>query len=169
MKKTYLECGRVIHAHGVRGILKVEPWCDTPRVLASQRRVFLAEKDGGYREVRVLTASVNVDTVLMSLEGIDSRDAAIAMRGAVLYLHRDDIPVKPGEMLLADMIGLAVVDAVTGRVYGEIVDITDAPRGRLYTVRTPNGDVLYPTADELIKGIDAERGLLVTPIPGFFD
>lgn len=169
MKKIYLECGKVCAAHGVRGVLKVEPWCDSPKVLAMQKRIFLATGDGAYKEARVLTASVSAGFVLMSIEGVDGRDAAIAMKGTVLYLHRDDIPVRKGEMLLSDMIGLDVVDAVTGQVYGVITDITEVPRGLLYTVRTEKGEVLYPSAPALVAGVDSERGLLVTPISGFFD
>lgn len=169
MKKTYLECGKVCAAHGVRGVLKVEPWCDTPKVLADRKRIFLADGDGGFKEARVLTASVSSGFVLMSIEGVEGRDAAIAMKGTVLYLHRDDIPLAKGQMLLADMIGLPVTDAVTGVVYGEIIDVAEVPRGLLYTVKTPKGEVLYPSAPELVAGVDSERGLLVTPISGFFD
>ncbi len=169
MKKIYLECGKVCAAHGVRGVLKVEPWCDSPRVLVMQKRIFLATGDGKFKEVRILTASVSAGFVLMSLEGVDGRDAAIAMKGTVLYLHRDDIPVAKGEMLLSDMIGLDVIDASTGERYGVISDITEVPRGLLYTVQTEKGEVLYPSADALVAGIDSERGLLVTPISGFFD
>ena len=165
----YFECGKVCGAHGVRGVLKIEPWCDTPRVLATQKRIFLADGDGRFKEARVLTASVSGGNVLMSLEGIDGRDAAIAMKGTVLYLHRYDIPVEDGEMLLADMIGLDVVDANTGVKYGIITDIAEVPRGLLYTVKTEKGDVYYPSAEPLVAGVDPERGLLVTPIPGFFD
>lgn len=169
MKKNYLECGKVCAAHGVRGVLKVEPWCDSPRVLAQQKRIFLADGDGSYKEARVLTASVSSGYVLMSIEGVDGRDAAIAMKGTVLYLHRDDIPLVEGQMLLADMIGLPVVDANTGVTYGVIAEVTEVPRGLLYTITTPKGEVLYPSASELVAGVDAERGLLVTPISGFFD
>lgn len=169
MKKIYLECGKVCAAHGVRGVLKVEPWCDSPRVLVMQKRIFLATGDGKFKEVRILTASVSAGFVLMSLEGVDGRDAAIAMKGTILYLHRDDIPVAKGEMLLSDMIGLDVIDASTGERYGVISDITEVPRGLLYTVQTEKGEVLYPSADALVAGIDSERGLLVTPISGFFD
>ena len=66
MKKEFLECGRVLGPHGVRGAIKVEPWCDSPRVLQGQKRIFLAEKDGSYTERKVLTASVAGATVLMS-------------------------------------------------------------------------------------------------------
>ena len=169
MKKIYLECGKVCAAHGVRGVLKIEPWCDTPKVLAMQKRIFLATGDGEYKEAKVLSASVSAGFVLMSIEGIEGRDAAIAMRGTVLYLHRDDIPVPKGEMLLSDMIGLDVIDASTGVKYGVITDITEVPRGLMYTVKTEKGEVLYPSAPALVAAVDAERGLLVTPISGFFD
>lgn len=168
MKKTYLECGKVTGAHGVRGVLKVESWCDTPKVIARAKHVFLAE-EGGYREYKILTASVSGAGLLLSLEGIDTRDMAIAMKNTVLYLHRDDIPVKNGAMLLADMIGLPVIDFNTGKVYGEIVDVTEVPRGLLYEIKTPGGVVYFPSVDEFIKEIDPERGMIVTPIAGFFD
>ena len=141
MKKMYLEGGKVLGPHGVRGVLKIEVWCDSPKVLAKQKRVFLADKDGGYEEKKVVTASAAGDLVLMSLEGIEDRDVAIAMKGTVVYLHRDDIPIAKGQMLLADMIGLSVIDADTGVEYGKIKDVTDVPRGLLYTIDTPNGDV----------------------------
>ncbi len=149
--------------------MRVEPWCDTPKVLAGQKRVFLASREGVMQERKVLTASVNGPVVLMSLEGVDTREAAVAMKNTVLYLHRSDIPVKPGQMLLADMIGLAVIDADTGRVYGEISAVEDVPRGLLYTIRTEGGDVYFPSVPEFIKEIDPERGMLIRPIAGFFD
>lgn len=169
MKKEYLECGRVCNAHGVRGILKVEPWCDSPKVLASRKRVFLAEKDGSYREIKVLSSSVGGALVLLSLEGIQTREDAIAMKNTILYLHRDDIPLRKGEMLIADMIGLSVIDANSGRVYGEITSVTDAPRGKLYFIKTPSGEVIYPSGDQFIKEIIPEVGMYITPIAGFFD
>lgn len=169
MKKEYLECGMVRSPHGVRGILNVECWCDSPRVLAKQKRVFILGRDGTYKEIKVLTASPAPDRVLMGLEGIDSREAAQAYKNTVLYLHRDDIPVPSGAMLIADMIGLPVVDFDTGRVYGEISDVRDGVRYKLYTVKTDSGEVILPGVDEFIKEITEERGLLVRPIPGFFD
>ena len=88
MKKEYLECGKILGAHGVRGVMKLESWCDSPKILAAQKRVFLAEKDGSYKEVRVKTASVSASIVLMALEGFDEREAAQAMKNTVLYLDR---------------------------------------------------------------------------------
>ena len=169
MKKEYLECGIVRSPHGVRGILNVECWCDSPRVLAKQKRVYILGRDGSYKEIKVISASPAPDKVLMGLEGIDSREAAQGYKNTVLYLHREDIPVPKGAMLIADMIGLPVVDFDTGRVYGEISDVRDGVRYKLYTVKTDTGEVILPGVDEFIKEITEERGLVVQPIPGFFD
>lgn len=168
MKKEYLEGGRVCTAHGVRGAVKVEAWCDSPKVLASQKRVFFVDGSGAYREVAVLSASVSNRFVLMQLDGIDTREAAQAEKGRVLYLNRNDIPVAKGAVLIADMIGLPVIDVDSGRVYGTLSEVNDGVQGKLYTVATDSGDVILPGIPEFIKEIDTERGVFVRTIPGFF-
>lgn len=169
MKKQYLECGRIVGAHGVKGLMKVESWCDSPKILAAQKRVFLAEKDG-FKEVSVVSAAVSGQVVLMGLDGYLNRETVQGMKNTVLYLSREDIPLKKGAVLLADIIGLPVKDLETGSVLGKVKDITDAPRSRIYVVETPNGkEVLLPDVKEFIKEINTEEGVFVTLIPGFFD
>lgn len=170
MKNEYLECGKICSPHGIRGILNVESWCDSPRVLAKQKRVFILGRDGEYKEMKVISASPAQGKVLMGLEGIDSREAAQGYKNVVLYLHRGDIPVPKGAMLIADMIGLPVVDFDTGRHYGEVKDVTDGVRYKLFTVVANDGkEVILPGVDEFIKEISAEGGVRVSLIPGFFD
>lgn len=168
MKKEYLECGKVCSAHGVRGALKIEHWCDSPRVLANQKRVFFAEADGSYKEIAVASASVSGNFVLMSLDKITTREDAQAEKNRVIYLHRSDIPLKRGAVLIADMIGLPVINVDTGHVYGTLSEVNDGVQYKLYTVKTESGDVILPGINEFVKEIDTERGVFIRPIPGFF-
>ena len=168
MKKEFLECGKILTAHGVRGAVKVEHFCDSAAVLAKAKRVFLCEK-GTYTERRVISGSVMGAQVLLTLDGIDSREAAIALRGVMLYFHREDIPVPKGAVLIADMIGLPVIHAETGETLGEISDVSDVAGRRIYTVKTAGEDVLLPDVIDFIKEISEEGGMKVLPIPGFFD
>ena len=87
MKKEFLECGKICSAHGVRGAVKVEPWCDSPKVLASQKRVFICE-GSSYRELAVKSASVSTKFVLMTLSGIETRECAQGYKNTVLYLTK---------------------------------------------------------------------------------
>ncbi len=168
MRKEYFEGGKICTSHGVQGALKVEHFCDSASVLASQKRVFFKLRDGSYEERRVKSSSVSGKFVLLMLEGIDSREAAIAERGRIIYLHRSDIPIKSGAMLLSDMIGLPVIHAQTGERLGELSDISDVAGRCIYTVRCESGEVLIPAVDEFIKEI-SEAGVKILPIPGFFD
>ena len=194
MKAEYLEAGRICTAHGVRGALKVEHFCDSPSVLAKQKRIYFAERGylrpcgaigardiaspSGSRngapietfvEYKVLSASVSGQFVIMTVEGIESREDAIALRGRAIYLAREDIPVAKGAMLIADMIGLPVYHAESGERLGEISEVSDVAGRRIYTVKHKGGEVLLPDVPEFIKEISEENGMRVLPISGFFD
>jgi len=168
MRAEYLEAGRICTAHGVKGALKIEHYCDSAAVLAKQRKIYFYER-GQYVECRVVSASASGQFVIMTVEGIESREAAIAKRGAIIYLAREDIPVSRGAMLIADMIGLPVYHAESGERLGELADISDVAGRRIYTVKHGGREVLLPDVPEFIKEISEERGMLVLPIPGFFD
>ncbi len=169
MKKTYLEGGKICTSHGVKGLMKVEHLCDSPKVLTSAKKIYLKERDGFFVERKVKSASVAGQFVLMGIEGIDSREEAIAYRGRLVYLHREDIPVAKGAMLIADMIGMPVFHARSGESLGELSDISDVAGRRIYTVKYQGREVLIPDVPEFIKEISEERGMAVLPIPGLFD
>ena len=169
MKKTYLEGGRICTSHGVKGLLKVEHLCDSPKVLTSAKKVYLKERDGSFTEKAVKSASVAGQFVLMGIDGIDSREEAIAYRGRLIYLHRDDIPVSKGAMLIADMIGLPVYHAESGESLGELCEVSDVAGRRIYTVKHQGREVLIPDVPEFIKEINENTGMAVLPIPGLFD
>ena len=169
MKKQYLEGGKICTAHGVKGILKVEHLCDSPKVLAKVKRVYFAERSGSYSERGVVSASVSGQFVLLGVEGISTREEAIALRGKIIYLNREDVPKSEGAMFIADMIGLPVYHFESGRSLGEISDVSDVAGRRIYAIKYEGREVLLPDVPDFIKEIDEERGMGVTPIPGFFD
>lgn len=169
MKKTYLEGGKICTSHGVKGLVKAEHLCDSPKVLCNVKKIYFQQRDGSYTERKVISASVMGQFVLMGIEGIDSREEAIAYRGRIFYLHRDDVPLAAGAMFIADMIGLPVVHAESGEALGEICQVSDVAGRRIYVVKYKGNNVMIPDVPEFIKEINEERGMSVMPIPGLFD
>ena len=102
--RKYIEIGKIVNTHGVHGSVKVDPWCDTPQVLAQMKKVYLSPlaKGEAYRELTVLKGSVQKYHVLLTLEGIDTFDAAEAMKNTLLFADRDDIPIAEGAFLIDD-------------------------------------------------------------------
>ena len=169
MKKEFLECGKIVCQHGVRGAVKVESWCDTPRALSELPVLYLADKSGGFSPLTPGNASVYKGFVLFSFKEISSADEAIALRGRTVYARRRDLSLPPGRVFLQDLVGLPVKDARTGVLYGTLREIRESPAAPLLAVETPRGEVLLPDVPAFVERKDADAGIFVTPIPGFFD
>lgn len=169
--RQFIEIGKIINTHGVRGAVKVEPWCDSPSVLSSMKRVFFAPdvKGEAFKRYNVKSGSVQKDKVLLTLESIDDVDAAIQLKNTVIYAAREDIPVKEGSFLIADLIGLSVIDAESGRIYGTLTDVLQGGSGDIYDIKTEKGNALMPAVKEFVKEIRLDHGIFVTPIKGIFD
>jgi len=74
LKKQFLEAGRIVNTHGVRGEVKIEPWADEAAFLTRFKRFYL---DGSPVAVRL--CRVHKNTVIASLEGVDDLSAAMAL------------------------------------------------------------------------------------------
>lgn len=169
----YIECGKIINTHGCHGDVKVEPWTDTPRDLIDLGRVFMGEGEDK-REVKILRGSVMQGRFLMlSLAGVESMEAADALRNTILYAAREDFDLDEGQYFLSDAIGLPVLDAREGRegnLLGVVEDILPNAASDIYTVKTPDGtEVLVPAVPVFIKDVIPGECVRMTPIDGMFE
>ena len=124
MPKKFLEAGKIVGTHGVRGDLKVQSWCDSPEVLCDFDTLYLDEKT----PVTVEKAQVHKNVVLMHIKGIDTAEAAEAMRNKVLHLDREDVELPEDLVFIQDIlvaperqrhgIGTALLRAVLERFNG---------------------------------------------------
>jgi len=145
--------GRVAGSYGVRGWIKVVPGGGVLDALAGVGKWWLGEQAYVVSEARVHSA-----TVVAKLDGIETREQALALKGATVSVEREALPeAEEGRYYLADLVGLEVVNE-----QGE----------RLGTVRqwTTNGaqDVmevdgrLIPWVAAIVKEVDlAARRIVV--------
>lgn len=164
-RNSYLECGIIINTHGVSGDVKLESLCDSPNVLASFKKVYFLRGEK-YHEVKVLKASVFKNFVIARLEGVDDMDKAIALKNTTVYAAREDFKLPNGSHFIADLIGLDVIDNVSGKVYGKITDVQNKGASDIYVVKTADGERMMPAVSEFVKKIDIDRGVYVEVIPG---
>ncbi len=169
--KQYLEAGKIVNTQGLRGELRVESWCDSPAFLCGFRRLYWQPQG---EPVRVLSARVHKSLALLRLEGVETVEQADRLRGRVLYFNRQDANLPQGRHFVQDLLGLEVVDADTGRSYGELTDLFKTGANDVYQVtdRRESGakDYLVPVIDEVVIRIAPEEGkVYIRPIKGIFD
>lgn len=167
MKKRFLECGKIVAAHGLRGEVKVQPWCDGPEALLPIGTFYL---DKGAVPKKAERCRVQKNMVLLKLEGVDTPEAAQALRGRVLWLDREEDTLAEGQYYIQDLIGLSVEDADTGEVYGILRDVTETGANDVYHVAFPDGRVqLIPAIPQVVERIDIDGGkMLIRPLEGLF-
>lgn len=158
-------CARVSNTHGFRGTVKVIPLCDYPEVI--EEIGYLITSDG--RERRILSLSYHKDVLLVTLEGIDSMEAAEKFKMTDLYARREDIPMDEGAFFIEDLIGLEVFDADSGKKYGVVKAVDNFGASDIYTVKTPTGEFMIPVVKEYVPVIDLEKGIFIRPIEGMTD
>jgi len=169
-KQKYLECGKAVSTHGVRGTLRLESWCDTPDTLARLRTLYRKDAAGEFVPMRVRAASVQKSMVLVSFEALTSLEEAIPYKGTVFFADRNDIRTKKGDVFVADLLGLSVTDAETGEKYGTLSEVI-SPGGRdVYVVDdVRGGQFMIPAVSEFVKEIVTEgerEGIYVSLIEG---
>lgn len=167
MKKQFLEAGRIVGTHGVRGELRVEPWCDSAEFLHRVKRLYF---DGGKTDAGLVSSRVHKSLLLVTLRGCDSATKGDLYRGKILYLDRADVHLPKGRYFIEDLLGLSVVDDATGEVYGEIAEVFETGANSVYRIRNGEKEYFFPAVDEMIAKTDVDGGeLRVRPIPGIFD
>ena len=167
--KQYLEAGKIVRTHGVRGELVMEVWADSPEFVAKVKELYFDE--GGQHPAGLKSSRPHKWRLLLTLAGVDTVEQGDRLRGRVLYLNRDDVALPEGRYFLEDLIGLRAVDGNTGREYGRIAEVITAPANNVYRIVDGEGrDYLYPAVEQMIKRTDIPGGVIeLLPIPGIFD
>ena len=81
--KSYLEIGKIVTLHGLRGDVKVQPWCDDAEFLCEFPVLYLGKEK---KEVEVSHARPQKNMVLLHLEGYDTPEQAETLRNQILFL-----------------------------------------------------------------------------------
>ena len=147
MKLQYIDAGEIVTTHGVKGEVKVLPWLDDPEVLCEFDRVRI---DG--REYEMESCRVQKTCNLVKLAGIDTMEAAQAMRGKTMQLYREDIDDEV--IFAAELIGVEVF--CEGEQIGKIVDVLDYPGNSVYVVKGKY-EYMIPAVKAFILSTDMEK------------
>ena len=114
MKLQFVEAGEIVTTHGVKGEMKVLPWLDSPEDLCDFDRCRI---DG--KEYEIEACRVQKTCNLVKLSGIDTMEAAQAMRGKTVELYREDIDDEV--IFAAELIGILILTPQTDRRDARVV------------------------------------------------
>lgn len=169
MLKEFLEAGKIVGTHGIKGELRVEPWCDTPDFLKQFGTLYTKE---GAQALKVISSRVHKNLFLVQLQGIDTIEQGDQMRGKVLYIKRSDATLPQGRYFISDLLGMEVCHADNPSIcYGIITDVIKTGANDVYQItNAQKKDYLIPVIDQVVIETDiVGRRLLIRPLKGIFE
>ena len=152
-KQRYIDAGRIVNTHGVRGEVKIEVWLDSAETLKGFRRLFLQGE-----EKKLLSARVHKGFVIAMLEGVEDVNAAMALKGRTVQIDREDAKLEKGAFFLQDILGASVVDE-SGHEIGRLSEVLELPGHRVYVVKGET-EHMIPAVPEFVLNTDADAGVL---------
>ena len=150
MKLQFVNAGEIVTTHGIKGEVKVMCWLDDPEMLCDFDRCVIDGKDYEIEQCRV-QKTCN----LVKLSGIDTMEAAQAMRGKEIMLYREDIDDEV--IFAAELIGMEVYS--DGELIGKIKEVLDYPGNSVYVVRGEH-EYMIPAVKAFILDTNVEANTM---------
>jgi 16S rRNA processing protein RimM len=159
-----ISIGKVNKTHGIKGELSVLTYADIDML---ELKCIIFDIDGIYVPFFInSTRPRSAESVLVTIDGIDSDEQAAQFVGKELYALTDDVEVEDGDdgYFLDDFVGYKIVE-VDGTAVGEIIGYDDSTENVLLIVETPQKTVYVPVAPEFFVNIDHDGKVLTMDLP----
>lgn len=149
-KEPYLEAGKIINTFGVRGEVKLDPWCDSAEFLKPLKTLYI---DSAPRAVA--SSRVHKGMLIVRFADVEDVNGAMLLKNKIVYFARSDVHLPKGRHFVADLLGAAVVDE-QGAEIGKLTEVLDMPAGQVYVVQGETEHTI-PAVPEFILDIDADE------------
>ncbi len=151
-----LAIGLIRTSHGVKGNLKVKSFSGETDHFFRLKKVHIKKGDR-FIPYRVESAGGSHSSLLLKLEGIDTREEALQLRGEVLWVDRSDAsPLKQGEYYYADLSRCNVYHQ--GKKLGRVNTVIEGGVSDILEVVTLQGKtIMVPFDEHFIAEINMEE------------
>ena len=148
-KEPYLEAGKILNTFGVRGEVKLDPWCDSAEFLKPLKTLYI---DGAPRAVA--SSRVHKGMLIVRFADVEDVNGAMLLKNKIAYFARSDVRLPKGRHFVADLLGASVVDE-QGAEIGRLTEVLDMTAGQVYVVQGETEHTI-PAVPEFILDIDAD-------------
>ena len=168
MRKQYLETGKIVGTHGIKGMTRVQVWADDTEFLNGFKYVY-TDKDGNGK-LEISRVQPHGTVALIAFKGINTIEQAEKLRGTVIYINRDDAKLPEGRYFITDLLGCCVFDADTNELLGKITDVSETGANDVWHITRDGKEYLVPAIADVIISVDTENEkAVIRPMKGIFD
>lgn len=163
----YLEVGKIVNTHGVRGEIKVVPLTDDPKRFNKLKSAFIADEvTENMQKYSFESVKYQKNFVILKLKNIDNANEAEKFRNKFIIINREDaVKLPEGSYFVCDLINSEVFDENNNRL-GVLVDVLQTGSNDVYVVRDEKKkEILIPALKSVVKEISITDKKIIVELP----
>ena len=156
-----LEIGKIVTTHGIRGEVKIQPWCDEPELFDELEYLFIEGE-----KYNIVRNRFHKTCQIVQLENVNSIDDAERFKNQIVYINRDALELPEGRYYIADIEGLTVKEQ-NGRILGVVDEIIKTGSNDVYSLKDTfnKKPVLIPVIEGVVLETNIDGGYIVVKLP----
>lgn len=157
--------GKFASPHGVKGAIKLRSYADYPDDILTYSPLWDKQQKRNF--VLKLVHGKGADQMVVTVEGVNSRDEASKLSNQEIYVTRDILPeAEEDEFYYDDLIGFSAV-APDGQVIGEVIAMHNFGAGDIVDIRLADTgkDEMFPFREDVVTSVDVAARTLVMVLP----
>lgn len=163
----YLEIGKIVNTHGVKGEVRVIPLTDDPLRFNKLKGVYISLKvSSEMQKFDIMSVKQQKSFVILKLKGVDDMNAAERLKDHFVVIDRKDAVKLPEDtFFVCDLIGMSVFDE-NGKNMGVLIDVLSTGSNDVYIIRDENKkEILIPALKSVVQEICFENKKMVVNLP----
>ncbi|PRO65251.1 ribosome maturation factor RimM [Alkalicoccus urumqiensis] len=169
----WLNVGKIVNTHGVRGEVRVISRTDFPEKRYEPGVVLTAFRpDGTTKELTVKSRRPHKQFDLLQFEGLENINDVEFLRDSVLKIHMDELDhdLEEGEYYYHQIIGLHM-ETESGEPVGVIKEIISPGANDVWVVKRPDDtEVLIPYIEDVVLKVSIDdQKVIISPMEGLLE
>ena len=161
----HLQIGKIVNIQGIKGEVRAIPLTDNPDRFEKLDWLYI-DKNGIKDKYYLEGVKYLKNLVVLKFKGVDSPEAAEALRDSFLLIDRKDaVKLPENSFFVCDLIGLKVMDE-NGHLLGELNNVLQTGSNDVYIIKSENGsEILLPALKSVVREISIEEGRMSVIVP----
>lgn len=165
-REDCIQVGYISKAHGIKGDVRAVFDVFDLNEYRKTKTFWGGKKGAAIQEFTVtMFKPQQKSEVLLHIDGVSDRDAALGMIGTTLFVTEDNLPVLPeGHFYYFQVVDFQVVDTQLGPL-GIIKDFADGSAHDILMMEYQEKEVLIPMTDHIVGKADFEAKTVAVTLP----
>ncbi|MCG7382590.1 ribosome maturation factor RimM [Paenibacillus sp. ACRRY] len=158
----FMNVGKIVNTHGIRGELKIMPLTDFPEVrFAKNAELYLFTSDNHPILVHVESARLHKNMYIVRLKEYGNINEVEKFKGGIAKVSKENLAeLEENEYYFHQIVGCTVVTE-EGENLGTISEILTPGANDVWVVKTAAGkEILLPVIDDVVLDVDVNEKLV---------